>query len=340
MEFFMKIVRFLAFFSCLCIVLANTSVDAMKRLRETEIIQLRCKHLDEFIEVSQSILKHSSLLNNLLIKSAQAVRNAIPVDVSDQGILQAIVDCLTIIESGKDVENSLLAYLFDISKKYTPEDRKNLNIAGNNLGITKLCESFKNYPAYVRKKMNDSQNQKLDFIIQKALAVFEKVEDKKNAAIVIDIDDCALSRLHKLGAIEVNDVVTTIPHLQAIEKVRDCYKKIVTMGFKIFFLTARQEKTSFDLAWSDCYEATVKNLKIEGYDLFEKVICVPVEKREQMMKEADGDNDLFVDLHAKWKEAERNKIAEKFTIAGTLDDTPENLQGDNVGHAVLIPRFF
>lgn len=89
----------------------------------------------------------------------------------------------------------------------------------------------------------------------------------------------------------------------------------------------------------DHYEATVQNLKNEGYDVFEQVICVPYDARSQMQKQANGDNELFVKLHAQWKESERNKIAEKFKIVGTLDDIEKNLQGENVGHAILIPKF-
>ena len=334
----MKIVRY--FFLFLTFALASSSIDAMKRRRDVGIIKLRCNHLAESIEVSETIVMHSVILSDLIKKSPLASCYPISVDVFDQGTLEAIVDCLKIIDAGQEVESSLLDYMYDFFAKRGPQERINLVNAEKNLKIQPLLDCFNVFPTYARKKATDLSNRKLDSVIQKAEDVFVAIEDKKNSAIVIDVDDTALSRIKSLGKITVNGTLTCILYFPALNKVRDLYKQIVDWGFKIFFLTARVEKTSADLTFCDSYEATVKNLKDEGYDVFEQVICVPYEACEQMRQQAKDDMEVVVDLLAQWKESERNKIAEKFTIAGTLDDTEKNLRGKNVGHPVLIPRFF
>ncbi len=332
----MKIIRY--FFLFLTFTLASTSIHAMKRQRDVGIIKLKCGHLTESIEVSEEVVKHSALLRSLFTESPFSLLYS--VEVADQRTLQAIVDCLKIIDAGQEIESSLLDYVYDLATKYTAQERINLFQAAKNLEIKELLNCFEAFPNYARKKVTDRVNQQLDIVIKKAEDVFVAIEDKKNSAIIIDVDDTALSRVKSLDKIEVNGSLTPVLYFPALTQVRDLYKRMVAIDFKIFFLTARVEKTSPDLTYCDSYEATVKNLQEEGYDVFEQVICVPYEARKQMREQAKDDDDLFVDLHAQWKEDERNKIAEKFTIAGTLDDVEENLQGKNVGHAVLIPRLF
>lgn len=316
------------------------SIDAMKRQRDTAMIVLKCNHLTESIEVPKTIIRHSVTLNNLFIK--YPFESSYSVDVADQETLCAMVDCLKIIDAGQDVENNLLDYLYDFVEKYTEEvERDNFINAIESLKVEQLTDCFNCFEVYYnRKKANEMINKCLDNVIQEAKDIFVAIEDKQNSAIVIDVDDTALSTPISCGKIIINDIETPFPYFPALLPVRDLYKQIVDLGFKVFFLTARVEKSSPDLDVCDAHQATVQNLKEEGYDVFEQVICVPYEARQQMRKDSNGDNDLFVDLHAEWKERERNKIAEKFTVVGTLDDIKENLRGENVGHAVLIPKFF
>jgi len=328
------------------IVMSSIQLDAMKRLRELhETIQLKCCPLDESTIVSDEpiivlprIIKHSTFLSEYFqAHDSHASFYPIPVPVADHETLENVVACLRIIDYSDDVEKELLGYMHNLVVNYAPQARINLFKSAQKLEIQKLLDCIEAYPAYAADKALISLNQRINPIIQKAKAVFEKIIDKTDAAIIIDVDDTALSRIKRLGMVKLNGVLTAIPYLPALATVRELYKQLVEMGFKIFFLTARTEKLSEEATFFDVYDPTVQNLKDEGYDIFEQVICVPYETYLQMKEQANGDDALFVDLHARWKESERNKIAERFTIAGTLDDTKANLQGENVGHAVLIP---
>lgn len=332
----MKIIPYF-FFVLSVAVLINTPTDAMKRVRPTATTKLRCSHLpeSESIEVPERLIKHSGWLYSCFMKLPFASEYL--VKVADQLTLCAIVDCLKIIDAGQEVENKLLSYLYDFVVKYTEESAlDNLLNAVKYLKIQSLDACFYKFPNYYAQR---NINERLNVIIQEAKDIFAAIEDKEHSAIIIDIDDTALSRVTSSDKIIVNGIVTNFPYFPALKQVRDLYKQIVDLGFKVFFLTARVEKSSPNLDVCDAHQATVQNLKEEGYDVFEQVICVPYEARQQMRKDSKGDDDLFVDLHAQWKESERNKIAEKFAVVGTLDDIKENLQGKNVGHAVLIPRF-
>ncbi len=332
----MKIVRYSPL-SLTLIALASMHLAAMEQKQDaTKMIELRCWHLDESITVPAHIIKHSITLSDYFEKSIFVSFYPIPVDVFDQKTLQGVVDCLKIIDSETDVKNSLLDYMLI---KYTPEERINLFDASESLKILLLMDVSENFPDYCEQKASELRDALLEVLIEDAEKVFEKIEDKANSAIIFDVDDTALRCIKSPGMVHVNGIRTCFPYYPALEKVLTHYKKVGTMGFKIFFLTARVEKILSGLILLDHYEATVQNLKNEGYDVFEQVICVPYDARSQMQKQANGDNELFVKLHAQWKESERNKIAEKFKIVGTLDDIEKNLQGENVGHAILIPKF-
>lgn len=335
---FMKILRCFSLVFIYAIAV-SMPLEGMKRQREIEKIELRCQDSDTSITVPASIVQHSVTLSTHLKKFPLSAFYPIPVEVADQEVLQVIVDCLTIIDSAENVSNRLLEYVYNLARQHTQQMGRDLFRAQVALEIQQLSDCFKAYPAYAKKKVFDLSDQRLDEVLQKALVVFEKIEDKNNSAIVIDIDDTALTRAKSFGMIQVNGTETCFPYYSALEKVFLCYKKIVAMGFKIFFLTARVEKTSNELSFCDGYEATASNLKEEGYDVFEEIICVQHDAYFQMKDQSKEDIDLFVDLLAEWKARERNRIAKKFTIVGTLDDTEENLKGENVGHAVLIPRF-
>lgn len=348
----MKNLRYFLLF-IICTVLVSADLDAMKRQRDEDTIALACMNLDETVEVPKSVVKYSTQLSAYCKKSPQSTSYFMMIDVVDQKVLQATIDCLKIIGSENDVENGLMNCIDDFVEKQSSANKKEVIKSfvevGRELEIEHLLSAFKQYPAYKNKKILDQRNQRLneildqynqqlDTVTQQAKIAFEKIENKKNSAIIIDIDDTALSRATSPGVVVVNNVKTVFPYFPALNQVRVLYKDLVSMGFKIFFLTARMDKTSQNLSFFDCYEATVCNLQKEDYSTFEQVICAPLATRNKICHKANGDANVEVDLLAEWKESERNKIAEKFTIAGTIDDTEENLRGKNVGYPVLIPR--
>lgn len=307
MELFMKTAHYFLLFFIIA-ALTNTHLNAME-----ETIELICYQGDNPIKVPIRIVQHSLTLKSKLEKDSLSLVHSTPFVVSDQVTLQRIVDCLNIIDSEKDVECRLLDYMRDIA---TPQERTKLFDAAEILKIQKFVEVTEVYTNSVLKNLSDHHEQGLDKVLKRAKAVFTKVKDKANSAIIIDVDDTALSLTKSLGNIIVNGVWRGAVYFPAHDKVRDLYKYVVKLGFKIFFLTARVEKTSPDVTYLDRYEATIFNLKNEGYTVFERVICVPYETRAQIKKQADGDNTVFNSLIAQWKESERNKIAEQFRVVG------------------------
>ncbi len=339
----MKIVHYFFLFLPF-ITLVNTNLDGMECQYDEEKITLRCIDLEEVIEIPKSIIKHSAKLSAHIKKFPFTSFYPIPVEISNQKILLEVIDCLKIIDSEDDVVNRLMNYIDVVIRG---DDLKKLYDASCTLEIQKLRiiieELYKSVEARralqtsAYKLILDNHNKQLDDVIQQAKAVFEKIENKENSAIIIDVDDTALNRAQLRGKVVLNNISTRFPYLLAFDQVLILYKELIAMRFKMFFLTARTDTVSLPY---DCYDATVKNLKDEGYDFFEQVICVSCETREKIKEQAHGDDDLLIELFAQWKESERNKIAATYTIAGTLDDTDKNLQGENVGHAVLIPRLF
>lgn len=309
--------------------------DASKHIKVERVISLAWLDSDEHIEISEKIAKHSSHLEAMLNQSCDT--SVLLQTKFSQKTIHAIHDCLKIIDSGNDVENLLIARIHE----YVLGNKlQNLVNAGHWLGIQQFLDALGPFKVYV-------YNQRLNAVIQKAKAYFDKIENKEQCAIVIDVDDTALYR----------------HNCQAIQQVKNLYDFVVSAGFKIFFLTTRPDKSSLDQSVLDGYEKTVKDLENAGYDTYEQVICIPRDKFVELQAQAREDAKLFIDkykddLNAKnqepdvlssslfvdslgqWKKAERIKIAQEFTIAGTLDDVPENLLGEDdcLGLRVLIPR--
>lgn len=343
----MKIVRYFLL-PLIIAALAASSLDAMKRKLSENDRMIRFAWdqaaVGEYLEVPERVLKHSIALD-LHAKSYEKQLSSnseyvIPTDADGKDLLQAIFDCLNIIdenESEDQAVTSLLRYIDGTN--YPPHG---FAVIAQDLQIATLelaCKGFSNDLDYI-----DQGSLELQKILDQAMAVFEQIEDKSKHAIIFDVDDTTLSNKINLGMMHINDIKTRFPYLSAIKEVLKFYQDVVEMGFKIFFLTARVETTFLIPNILDGYEATESNLIDQGYHTFEQIICVPYETRLQMSAKATDetgvlDNDLYVDLHGKWKEQERNEIAKKYTIAGTLDDIEENLTG-NVGHAILIPKGF
>jgi len=321
----------------LLVILARVNLTAMEpnpEVTEKNIVLFRGSDSDDLIAVPVKIANHSPRLGYLLALGRRfspqgVISYGLPINSST---LHVIVDCLKIIDSKDDVENLLCDYVHNFMIQSTEQEQKNLFSAASRLKIQPLCTSFGRVNDRVNKERLDQIKQKLDSDLQEAKASFEKIENKESSAIIFDVDDTALNRAQqRLCVIKINGVSMSAFYYSALSQVHAFYKDVITLGFKIFFLTARAQSH---------YDTTVHNLIGEGYDIFEKIICIPDEIRLQTCEQAEGDLKIWGGLIAQWKESERNKIAEKFTIVGTIDDTQENLQGENVGHPILIPKFF
>lgn len=326
----MKIVRcFLVSFFTMTVVCIN--LNGMEQ-EESKVI-FRFTDSRELIELSTHLIEPLKSFSRPHRYNSYIVSHSLPIDIS---IFRAIVDCLNIIASGDDVQKRLLDFISFMNINHRVKVRKDFCDAARLLKFQQLTDLFNIHSDYAKKNIPDAFYQRLGVLLQEAKFFFEMIPDKDSSAVIIDVDGTALNCVPSPNK-EVRVGNATWSHYPALEQVRDLYKWLVAFGFKIFFLTARLESA---LSPGDGYDAVVQNLQAEGYDVFEKVICIPKEERQYIEKQASGSHKSSVYLHGIWKETQRNKIAATYTVVGTLDDGETNLEGENTGYPVLIPSFF
>lgn len=326
----MKILRY--FLPLLAFVtLLSTNLNAMNESDNQKIVYLGWVDSDEqdsveYIEVPERIARHSTKLSNLLEENnSQECSSRLEVTITiSRETLEAVVKCLEIIDSENNIDECLMHHMFSSTINQVIQPFINTI---TDLNVERALIFFKHFVAAVNMGLN---------VFLEAKAHLDKIEDKEGSAIIIDVDDTAVIFNSKNRMIELHGIKTTFPYCQSNDLVKTFYIDAVSAGFKIFFVTARMEKTSSDLAFDDGHEATVHNLKSEGYCTFEKVICMPYEKRMEIREQAQGNHAQYIQACADWKECERNKIAQEYTIACTLDDVDLNLKGENVGFVIHV----
>lgn len=149
---------------------------------------------------------------------------------------------------------------------------------------------------------------------------------RNNSLIIFDIDDTAVyhyqvfdkfdfiwshcSRLVKAKQIDMGP---------AIEPVLELYKNFIQKGFKIIFLSSRNEGD---------YDHTSQELKNAGYATFDKLILMP--------------DALAFDRSIKtseWKLLIRKELAKTYTIVGTIGDREADFEGGYTGYMVKLPNY-
>lgn len=326
----MKIVRyFLVFFFVIAMISVN--LNAMEQ-EESKVI-FRFPDSAELIELSTRLIEPLKSFSRPHHYNSYTVVHVLQMDIS---IFRVIVNCLNIIDAGDDVQKRLLDFISLMNINHRVKVRKKFGDAARLLKFEQLTDLFDIHPDYAKKNIPDAFYHRLGVLLQEAKDYFEMIPDKDSSAVIIDVDGTALNCVPSPNK-EVRVGNATWSHYPALEQVRDLYKWLVAFEFKIFFLTARVESA---LSSCDGYHAVVQNLQAEGYDVFEKVICIPKEERQYIDRQASGSSKSSVYLHGIWKETQRNKIAATYTIVGTLDDGESNLKGENTGYPVLIPRFY
>ncbi len=163
----------------------------------------------------------------------------------------------------------------------------------------------------------------LEKIIASAFKHFESVSAENNATVIFDIDDTLLSDYADVKEISFG-YIPKLSHkwimeadAPAIQETKKLYDYLVGRKFKIIFMTGRKH---------DEYDATIKNLKREGFTTFEKLI---VRQKHE------------VEITAKqYKSGNRKRLIEEgYRIVGNLGDQESDLSGGYSGYAVKLPNY-
>jgi len=163
----------------------------------------------------------------------------------------------------------------------------------------------------------------LNKIIAKAKKRFKKIPVKKNSLVIFDVDDTALSDYADSKSIDFGYIpkLSTKWVLRAdapgISQTKELYDLIVKLRFKIIFLTGRKYYE---------HEATIKNLKRQGFTTFDRLI---VRQPDELKLKAQ-----------EYKTNRRKQLTEEgYNIVGNIGDQESDLQGPHSGYRVKLPNY-
>lgn len=160
-------------------------------------------------------------------------------------------------------------------------------------------------------------------IIEDALQKVRQFQQVKNRAFVFDVDETALSNLQY----EIENDFGYIPEIwnkwvlaekaPAISQVKQFYDSLVVWGFKILFITGRNESQ---------YQATLNNLRKAGYTAIDTLICRSKEELELSAQ--------------KYKTNKRRELTEiGYSIVGSIGDQWSDLLGGYCLLQIKIPNY-
>ncbi len=166
-------------------------------------------------------------------------------------------------------------------------------------------------------------DEELDEVIKNALEQFEKVEFKENSVVIFDVDETVLNNyglaeLMGFGYVyEMNKKWNAEMKAPAIPQVKELYEYLLVRGAKIIFLTGRNIPE---------YEVTYKNLKQEGYEVFDTLITQREYEYELSAQE--------------FKSSKRKELTEEgYEVIGIVGDQWSDLKGEYHGIQVKIPNY-
>ncbi len=162
----------------------------------------------------------------------------------------------------------------------------------------------------------------LDKITHRAIKHFQGVSSSNKATIIFDIDDTVLSDYLDGKSISFG-YIPKLSHewvlradAPAIMQTKNLYDYLVDRGFVIIFITGRKYNE---------YDATIKNLKAEGFTQFEKLIVR--QKNEEKLTAQE------------YKTRYRKHLSKKgYRIVGCIGDQWSDLNGGYCGYKVKLPN--
>ena len=166
-------------------------------------------------------------------------------------------------------------------------------------------------------------DKELDEVISRAKDEFSAVEFTEKSVVIFDVDETALNNyglaeLMGFGYVyEMNKKWNSELKAPAIPQVKELYEYLIAKGSKVIFLTGRNISE---------YEVTYKNLKQEGYAVFDTLIT----RRENEYKLTATE----------FKSSKRVELIEMgYEIIGTVGDQWSDLEGAHYGIQVKIPNY-
>lgn len=188
--------------------------------------------------------------------------------------------------------------------------RKPINLTKAKERVEQYCESG---------KLCDERGK----AINRALKHFKKVTVTDTAAVVFDVDDTVLSDYENEKTIAFG-YIPKLSHawiLRAdapgIDQTKKLYDYLIDRGFHVIFLTGRHQ---------DEYQATLKNLREEGFTIFDRVIV-------------RSSNEKSLTAQEYKTERRRQLAAEGYSIVGTVGDQWSDLCGAYSGYRVKVPNY-
>lgn len=159
--------------------------------------------------------------------------------------------------------------------------------------------------------------------IEAAKKEIEKLKLHKNSLVVFDVDETALSNYVHTKEIGFGYVYSLWEEwlekadAKAIPEVKKFYDWLINKNIKVAFISGRDEET---------YDATIKNLKDQGYTKFDTLIT-----RTKATKKIPA---------AEWKAEEREKLVQKgYEIIACVGDQWSDMVGGNTGIKIKLPNY-
>jgi acid phosphatase len=166
----------------------------------------------------------------------------------------------------------------------------------------------------------------LNEIVDRAIKYFALVPSGNNATVIFDVDDTVLSNYADEKSIsfgyipKLNHEWVLEADAPVIQETKRLYDYLIGRQFKIVFLTGRKNNQ---------YDATIKNLKLQGFAKFEKLIVRQDHELKMTAQE--------------YKSSRRKQLTEEgYRIVGNVGDQESDLKGGYSGYQVKLPncRYF
>ncbi len=175
-------------------------------------------------------------------------------------------------------------------------------------------------------------NRELQEVLLKAERDLATIAVTENSIVVFDVDDTVISHLEYFKYCILNNLdpdetfwdYIKAANSPAIQHVLEFYKKLVSRGFKVIFLTARKEKYR---------QETHRTLLNAGYTDFEKLI-LKTDEHQQLF-------DNLPDKSGSYKKHCRKQLVEQegFTIVACVGDQKSDVEGDHSGIQIKLPNY-
>jgi len=165
-------------------------------------------------------------------------------------------------------------------------------------------------------------NREIDKAISKAIDDLAEIKPDNNSIAVFDVDETALSSYEYTKGLGFgytsatwNDWMLNAKS-KAIPQTLDLYKKILSKGIQVVFITGRE---------AEYYDATYKNLVQEGFVKFDTLIT----------RKKGGNSSTALEF----KSAVRRQIADAGkVVVMNIGDQQSDLEGGNSGIKVKLPN--